>query len=232
MLPPQHIAFNSLLSTSEWPRTLRLCNQWQEPSLWATLAAAALQMHQFDYAEIALAQLGLPDKLYEVQHLKSLPSAEARQAELLCLRGQHDGAEAVLLQAGLIWRALSLNIDLNRWTRALDLASQGAMAKVWPEVVLYYRQQHLLLLGQQETDPKFIQLSQLEQFAQIDPNAVQSKINAELEREKSRAAPYKGILAANLTAPLSSSTLSASSASISIPRAANFGSAADVDVML
>lgn len=57
------------------------------------------------------------DKVQFLQHIKELPSKEARNAEMALFCGQTNDAEAILLQASLIFRALMLNVHLFNWDR-------------------------------------------------------------------------------------------------------------------
>jgi len=52
-----------------------------------------------------------------LQHIKDLPSKEVRTAEMILFSGQQLDAEALLLQAGLIFRAIMLNLQLFNWDR-------------------------------------------------------------------------------------------------------------------
>jgi intraflagellar transport protein 80 len=63
----------------------------------------------------------------------------------------------VCVQAGLVFRAIKLNIKLFNFERALDLAQQY---KQHQDTVLYYRQQYLRAGNQQESNPRFMQLSE------------------------------------------------------------------------
>ena len=71
-------------------------------------------------------------------------------------RRQPDEAERILLQATppLIYRAIKMNINSFRWSRALDLAVKH---KSHVDTVLRYRQQFLEDFQREETDQKFLQ---------------------------------------------------------------------------
>lgn len=61
-----------------------------------------------------------PFQLPKVRNIKSIkeqPSRESYLAQLLLFSGQIQEAEAVLLQAGLVYRAIQVNIDLYNWDR-------------------------------------------------------------------------------------------------------------------
>lgn len=68
--------------------------------------------------------------------MKQIPTEEGRNAELALYRRRPDEAESILIQAGLVYRAIKLNVKLFRWDRALDLAQQY---KQHIDTVLWYR---------------------------------------------------------------------------------------------
>jgi intraflagellar transport protein 80 len=125
----------------------------------ATLGALALNAAQLDTAEVALAALGMVDKLAFVLHVRDIPSAEGQAAEMALLRRNPDEAETILLQASppLVYRAVKLNIRLFRWERALGIAkdADGGRAGPMMEMVVGYRQQLLEELGREETLESF-----------------------------------------------------------------------------
>ena len=57
------------------------------------------------------------DKVQFVSHIKQLPSPERRNAELALFCHQPQQAEAIYLQAGLVFRAIELNMNLFNWER-------------------------------------------------------------------------------------------------------------------
>ena len=57
------------------------------------------------------------DKVQFIQHIKEIPAKEARNAEMAMFCGQYVDAEGILLQAGLFFRAIMLNIQLYTWDR-------------------------------------------------------------------------------------------------------------------
>lgn len=56
-----------------------------------------------------------------IMNIKEIPVKEARNAEMALLCGNQQDAEAILLQAGLIFRAIMLNIQLYNWDRSCSL---------------------------------------------------------------------------------------------------------------
>lgn len=57
------------------------------------------------------------DRLQFITHIREIPSPEGQSAELHLFRRQPDDAETILLQGGLTYRAIKLNIHLFRWER-------------------------------------------------------------------------------------------------------------------
>lgn len=60
-------------------------------------------------------------------------------------------------QAGLLYRAIKMNVKLYRWERALDLAQQY---KQHIETVLWYRRRYLLAAAGEETIARFKDLTE------------------------------------------------------------------------
>ncbi len=97
------------------------------------------------------------DKTHYVRKVKQIPTEEGRNAELAVYRRKPEEAEAILLQAGLVYRAIKMNIKLFNFERALDLATQY---KQHQDTVLHYRQQFLKTAKQTETITRFIQMNE------------------------------------------------------------------------
>lgn len=85
--------------------------------MWACLAAMSIDNNELNTAEVALAAIEVVDKLQFIAHIKEIPSIEGRNAELFLFKGMIKEAESLLLQAGLVWRAIKLNIRLYNWER-------------------------------------------------------------------------------------------------------------------
>ena len=52
-----------------------------------------------------------------INHIKEIPTKEGRNAAMALFCRQTQEAETILLQAGLIYRAIQMNIDLFNWDR-------------------------------------------------------------------------------------------------------------------
>ena len=57
------------------------------------------------------------DKVQYINHIKEIPTKEGRNAAMALFCRQTQEAETILLQAGLIYRAIQMNIDLFNWDR-------------------------------------------------------------------------------------------------------------------
>ncbi|CAI9619459.1 unnamed protein product [Staurois parvus] len=90
--------------------------------MWACLAALAIANKEMSTAEVAYAAIGEIDKVQYINSINDLPSKESRLAHIQLFSGNFQDAEAIILQAGLIYQAIQLNIDSYNWERALELA--------------------------------------------------------------------------------------------------------------
>merc|ERR1712100_839309 len=163
----------------EWESAARLCRFVKDQSLWACLAAMALNGQELNTAQVAFAAIDEVDKLQYVLYIKDIPSAEGRAAELALFRRRPEEAESILLQAALYYRAIKVNIRLFNWERALELAERY---NVHIDTVCAYRQKYLQSFSKQETSPQFFKHSSLE----INWEAIKARINEEKEQEKDR----------------------------------------------
>lgn len=59
------------------------------------------------------------DKVQFILNIKDIPVKDARNAEMALLCGNPQDAEAILLQASLVFRAIMLNIHLYNWDRSV-----------------------------------------------------------------------------------------------------------------
>uniref|UniRef100_A0A7S0WTZ1 Intraflagellar transport protein 80 homolog n=1 Tax=Chlamydomonas leiostraca TaxID=1034604 RepID=A0A7S0WTZ1_9CHLO len=177
---PYPLMLYDMVRRGQWDKATRLCRFIKDPSMWATLAAQAMAAKELNTAEVAFAAIDEVDKLHFVLKVKQVPSEEGRNAELALYRRRPDEAEAILVQAGLVYRAIKMNIKLFRWDRALDLAQQY---KQHVETVLWYRQRYLLAAGGEESNGRFAELA--EQM-QVDENQIRGLIQEEKAKEAAR----------------------------------------------
>ena len=84
------------------------------------------------------------------------------------------------MQAGLVYRAVDMNMRLHQWEHALQLATQH---KVHQDTVLLRRQQFLASMQRPETDTHFLQLAA---DCTVDPQQVEANVQRELQKEAER----------------------------------------------
>lgn len=164
----------------QWAKACRLCRFCRDKGMWACLAAMALVAMELETAEAAYAALGEVDKLRYIRHVKSIQSPEGKSAAIALFRRQKKEAESTLIQAGLVYRAIRMNIDLFEWRRALDLAIQQ---KTHVDTVLYHRAKHLERLQSTESDQRFKECNEQVGY---DEDTVHKKAEQEEEKEARR----------------------------------------------
>ena len=118
------------------------------------------------------------DKVYYIQYIKDLPLKEARAAEMSVMTGHYQDAENYLLQAGLVYRAIQLNIYLHQWEKALELAIKH---KTHVDTVLAFRLKYLERCDKDETNAKYIQYNK---EVEVDWDKVNQKIEEEFKNER------------------------------------------------
>mmetsp|Transcript_15398 Transcript_15398/g.39727 ORF Transcript_15398/g.39727 Transcript_15398/m.39727 type:complete len:773 (-) Transcript_15398:1613-3931(-) len=185
---PYPAVLHSFAAKRKWEDAIRVCRFVKDGSLWACLAAVAAAAHELNAAEVSYAAIEEIDKVQYLSYIKTIPTAEGREAEMALFGRQMGEAEAILLKAGLIYRAISMNCQMFRWERALELAIKH---KTHVDTVLGLRERSLARMGHgaRETSRLFLKYSsQIE----VDWEKIQQKIEAEAEAERSRpgAVPY------------------------------------------
>lgn len=180
-VPSYPLALYQLAGQGQWSKALRLCRFANDRALWASLAVMAIENKALTSAEYALAALDEVDKLQFVVSIKDIPTQEGRDAALALFRRKPEEAEETLLQAGLIYRAIDMNMGLMKWDRALELAVQH---KTHLDTVLYRRMRWLQSLGlQEDTDPSFLQYKNV---VQLEESMVLAKVSQEVAKEAER----------------------------------------------
>eukprot|EP00050_Salpingoeca_kvevrii_P014961 m.42262 g.42262 ORF g.42262 m.42262 type:complete len:226 (+) comp6080_c0_seq4:2-679(+) len=171
---------------SQWGDAIRLARFVKDDKIWASLATMAAAARELDTAEMAYAAIDEVDKVEYIQHIKQIPTVEGRNAAMALFCKQPEEAESILLQAGLIFRAIELNCNQHNWEKALDLAVRK---KTHIDTVVALRQRHLARFNKEETNTKFIQYGE---SMEVDWESIKAKIAAEEEAERSRpgARPY------------------------------------------
>ncbi|CAG9464610.1 unnamed protein product [Pedinophyceae sp. YPF-701] len=179
-VPPFAGKLYALVGARQWHEATRLARFANDRAMWAVLASLALEARELNVAEAAFAGLGRIDRVEFIQRLKKVPSDEGRAAELAVLAREIDKGEQILLQAGLVYRAIELRMSLFRWEEALDLALHH---KTHIDTVLLRRAEFNRAARLPEQSPKFIQYAE---SVPIEPEAIEAKIQEELEAEAAR----------------------------------------------
>ncbi|XP_031459564.1 intraflagellar transport protein 80 homolog isoform X3 [Phasianus colchicus] len=181
-ISPYPVILHEYVSSSKWEDAVRLCRFVKDQTMWACLAAMAVANKDMATAEIAYASIGEIDKVQYINSIKDLPSKESRMAHMLLFSGNTQEAETLLLQTGLIYQAIQVNINLYNWDRALELAVKH---KTHVDTVLAYRQKFLEDFGKKETNKRFLQYAE---GLEVDWNKIKAKIEMEIAKERERAA--------------------------------------------
>ncbi|KAM4566832.1 intraflagellar transport protein 80 homolog [Odontesthes bonariensis] len=181
-VPPYPALLYEYSTSARWEDALRLCRFAKDQSLWACLAGMAMASRELTTAEMAYAAIGELPRVQYINFIKEQPSKESSLAHMLMFSGQVQEAESTLLQAGLIYQTIQVNIDLFNWERALELAVKH---KTHVDTVLAYRQKFLQKFGRKETNKRFLQYSE---GVEVDWEKIQAKIEMELSKEREKAA--------------------------------------------
>ncbi|KAL3274989.1 hypothetical protein HHI36_019763 [Cryptolaemus montrouzieri] len=178
-----HISpFSSVLlryiQENKWEDGLNLCRSMNNTTLWACLAVLSTQNDNdtIDIAEEAFAQINHYDKVYYIQHIKTLPTKVQQKAALALLGGRYQESESILLHNGMVFQAILNNIQLHNWSRALELAIKH---KTHTDSVLFMRQKYLKNLGKAENNNKFIST---QENIKYDEDKVKEKIEFEMRK--------------------------------------------------
>jgi intraflagellar transport protein 80 len=150
---------------------------FQDSTLWACLAAMATHAKDLTTAEEAYAAISETDKVAYIQHIKEIPLHTAQLAEMALLGGNIQDAESILLQNGLVFRSIIINMNLHNWNRALELAIKH---KTHVDTVLFFRKKYLDTFDKPETNHKFIQFKD---EVELDAEKIAHKIDMEYQRE-------------------------------------------------
>uniref|UniRef100_A0A3B4WUP8 Intraflagellar transport 80 homolog (Chlamydomonas) n=1 Tax=Seriola lalandi dorsalis TaxID=1841481 RepID=A0A3B4WUP8_SERLL len=181
-VPPYPALLHEYSTSARWEDALRLCRFAKDQSLWACLAGMAMANRELTTAEMAYAAIGELPRVQYINFIKEQPSKESSLAHMLMFSGQGQEAEATLLQAGLIYQAIQVNVDLFNWERALELAVKH---KTHVDTVLAYREKFLQKFGRKETNKRFLQYAE---GVEVDWEKIQAKIEMELAKEREKAA--------------------------------------------
>lgn len=179
-MPPFPLQLHDLAAGQQWDKAARLCRFARDPSLWACLAVMAIGARELLTAEVAYAALDEIDKVQWVNYVKAIPTEEGRSAEVALFCRRRGDAENILLQAGLVYRAIKMNTRLFQWERALELAVSH---KTHVDTVLLHRRRYLEIAGKEET------LEAFQKYAgtiEINEEEIRAKVQQEKEKEAQR----------------------------------------------
>ncbi|XP_063236778.1 intraflagellar transport protein 80 homolog isoform X2 [Bacillus rossius redtenbacheri] len=175
---PYPAVLHGYASAGRWDDALRLCRFVKDATLWACLAAMAAQAKQLEAAEEAYAAIDEVDKVLYLQHIREVPVSAARLAEMCLLGGNTQEAEGVLLQNGLVFRAIMMNLRVHNWNRALELAAKH---KTHVDTVLLHRRDYLRAFGKPETNERFLHFAA---EVELDEENIARKVELEYEKER------------------------------------------------
>jgi len=181
MGPPYVLMLYTNAAKGEWDTALRLCRLTKDTTLWTVLCGLAVRGAQLRIAECCYAALEEVDKLRHMRHIREIGLPEGQQAEMALFQHRPEEAERILLQAGLIYRAIRMHIRLYNWERALEIACDR---RTHIDTVLAFRQKYLESFGKQESQEKFRQIGET---IKVDWDVINTKIKEEKEKEKQKA---------------------------------------------
>jgi intraflagellar transport protein 80 len=114
---------HELASRKQWDVCLKLCRLSNLETLWAILAALALNGNDLNTAEIAYAALEKVHKVHHIAYIREIQHKDLRAAELLVFRRQFKEAEALLLNSRQIFLAIRLWMRIHNWDKYAKLIS-------------------------------------------------------------------------------------------------------------
>ena len=172
-------------SMRRWDRAIRLCRFVRDDALWAVLAVRAVAVDELETAQIAYAALEAIEKVRFLEKARLTPNVARRAAELAAFRREPEEAERVLLGAGLVFRAIELNLRLFDWDRALALALEH---RTHIDTVLFFRAAYLRRSGRREDKSAFAAAAR---EVEVSEERVRMKMAQEREREKNFSLPAR-----------------------------------------
>ena len=173
---PFPLALQSAVGRGKWDVALRLCRHLKDEQLWATLAGTAAYGKQLSTAHVAYSAINEAEKVELLSAVAESQGKELRAAELALSKGAWREAEGLLLQAGLVARAIMLNISLYRWNRALELAVKH---KQQVDTVLGFRQCFLEDFQRKETEKLFIEYNG---EVEVDMDHIMQRLEKDLKK--------------------------------------------------
>ncbi len=81
--------------------TCRLCRFVKDETLWACLAGLSVAAKHLPTAEVAYSSIQEADKVHYIQYINTLPSREARNAEMSVLIGNYQVGKQIKIKENL-----------------------------------------------------------------------------------------------------------------------------------
>lgn len=151
---PYPALLHNYVTAKHWDDAVRLARFVKDDTVWACLAAMATAYKELNTAEVAYAAINEVDKVQYIHYIKEIPIKEARMAEMALMGGHISDAESILLQSGLHFRAIMLNLTTYNFERALQLAIKH---RTHVDTVIAFRQRYLARFNKNETSKVFQQ---------------------------------------------------------------------------
>lgn len=151
---PYPALLHNYVTAKHWDDAVRLARFVKDDTVWACLAAMATAYKELNTAEVAYAAINEVDKVQYIHYIKEIPLKEARMAEMALMGGHISDAESILLQSGLHFRAIMLNLTTYNFERALQLAIKH---RTHVDTVIAFRQRYLARFNKKETSKPFLQ---------------------------------------------------------------------------
>eukprot|EP00918_Siedleckia_nematoides_P082530 GHVU01180841.1.p1 GENE.GHVU01180841.1~~GHVU01180841.1.p1 ORF type:complete len:267 (-),score=45.80 GHVU01180841.1:238-1038(-) len=109
---------------NNWGAIAKICRRVDAKSCWAVMAGLALEAKDMAAADLAFAALKDTCTLQQIERIERIDDPTRREGEMLCLRGDVDAAVKLLLERGLVYRAIKVLIRAHNWPQALAIAQQ------------------------------------------------------------------------------------------------------------
>ncbi|XP_045601736.1 intraflagellar transport protein 80 homolog [Procambarus clarkii] len=177
---PYPALLQNYVTTKHWDDAVRLARFVKDDIVWACLAAMATANKELGTAEVAYAAINEADKVQYIHYIKEIPVKEARTAEMALLGGHIGDAEALLVQSGLFFRAIMLNLTIYNFERALQLAIRH---RTHVDTVVAFRQRYLARFAKKETSKLFLQY---EKQVEVDWKKIYEKMELEYQKEREK----------------------------------------------
>ncbi|ETO13835.1 hypothetical protein RFI_23532 [Reticulomyxa filosa] len=110
------------INQGKWTESLRLCHMAKDTAMYGAFTGMALESNMLDAVIQGLTALDEPDKLLFFLNVSRMHSSTRKQAEIALYKKKLKEAVDILIENGLLFRAIEFNVRLFRWREALRLA--------------------------------------------------------------------------------------------------------------